>query len=57
MIKSIIDKIKKILLITAITIAVFAPLWASVRVGLISFVNNEDIAAISFNKRLLDINE
>lgn len=52
MFKSAYEKIKKFIIIALLAIAIALPLWASVKLGVIQFVNTDDLAAISFNKRM-----
>ena len=47
-----IQKIKKYILITIILILRIAPITASIKLGVIQFVNTDELAAISFNKRM-----
>ena len=52
MIKSVWQNIKKYTLIAIIIVLIVAPITASVKLGVIQFVNTDDLAAISFNKRM-----
>lgn len=57
MFKSAYEKIKKLIIIALLTIVIIAPIWASVQLGVIQFVNTEHLAAISFNKRMFTNDE
>ena len=57
MIQNILQKIKKYIIIAILIALVAIPTWGMVKLGVLQFVNTDEIMAISFNKRLFDINE